>query len=225
MSVQQSAPSPSTLPLRREIALHTDGLTLHGDLHAPTDARGIVLFAHGSGSSRLSPRNRYVAEVLNHSRMATLLMDLLDTREEEDRDKVFDIDLLTKRFALAAQWVAEHAPVAGLPVGYFGASTGAAVALTLAAQADARVKAVVSRGGRPDLAGAALPRVKAPVLLIVGGDDPVVLELNRAAAQRLHAPNRLVVVPGATHLFAEAGKLEEVARLAAEWFSTHLTAT
>jgi len=203
---------------------------LDGDLDIPEGARGIVLFAHGSGSSRHSPRNRYVARVLRDAGLATLLMDLL-TQEEEVVDMRtgavrFDIGLLAERVVGATDWVAEAQETADLPIGYFGASTGAAAALVAAAARPERVGAVVSRGGRPDLAGPALSRVRAPTLLIVGGLDGPVIELNRQALAQLGAAEKqLVIIPGATHLFEEPGALEEVARLAADWMIQHLSRT
>lgn len=203
--------------------VRVSSLGLPGVLRRPTTpAVGVVVFAHGSGSSRLSPRNNFVASALGESGLATLLFDLLTEDEAADRANVFDIGLLADRLVLAAEWVARQGAVAGLPLGYFGASTGAAAALVAAAQDPAGCKAVVSRGGRPDLAGAALARVEAPTLLIVGGDDPDVLELNRQAAQQLRCEHRLSVVPGATHLFEEPGTLEAVVDLARHWFLDHL---
>ncbi|MGW0818791.1 dienelactone hydrolase family protein [Streptomyces viridiviolaceus] len=199
---------------------------LAGDLEIPPGARGLVLFAHGSGSSRLSPRNRAVAHELQRAGFGTLLMDLLT--EQEDRvDAVtaehrFDIALLARRLADAIDWSGQRPDTADLPVGLFGASTGAAAALVAAAERPGTVAAVVSRGGRPDLAGDALPLVRAPVLLIVGGNDETVLDLNREAAEALSAPHATHVVPGATHLFPEPGALAEVAAAAADWFGDHL---
>jgi len=189
-------------------------------------ARGVVAFAHGSGSGRHSPRNRYVAEVLNDGGFATVLADLL-TEDEERIDLRtsqlrFDIDLLADRVASVVDWLGTRDDTVPLPVGVFGASTGAAAALVAAAERPEIVRAVVSRGGRPDLAGAALPQVKAATLLIVGGRDEMVLELNRQADDQLQTEKRLEVVPGATHLFEEPGTLERVAELATEWFSSHL---
>jgi putative phosphoribosyl transferase len=200
---------------------------LEGDLIIPEDATGIVLFAHGSGSSRHSPRNRLVAGTLNDAGIGTLLMDLL-TPEEEAYDRAtgelrFNIGLLAERVILAVDWL-RFGPGEALRIGLFGASTGAAAALVTAAERQEHVAAVVSRGGRPDLAGASLTRVRAPTLLIVGGLDRVVLELNEPALQLIPAEKQLVVVPGATHLFEEPGALEKVARLAAEWFPRHLEA-
>ncbi|EFE65378.1 conserved hypothetical protein [Streptomyces viridosporus ATCC 14672] len=199
---------------------------LTGDLVVPAGARGVVVFAHGSGSSRLSPRNRAVAEALRRAGFGTLLMDLL-TGDEERRDSAtaeyrFDIPLLARRLVDAADWLGRRPDTADLPAGLFGASTGAAAALVAAAERPGRVSAVVSRSGRPDLADAALPRVTAPVLLVVGGDDGTVLDLNRRAAEALRAEHAVHVVPGATHLFPEPGALEEVAGAAAGWFRDHL---
>jgi putative phosphoribosyl transferase len=203
--------------------VRVSSLGLPGLLRRPsTAASGIVVFAHGSGSSRLSPRNNFVASALAESGLATLLFDLLTDEEAADRRNVFDIGLLAGRLVLAADWVKRHEAVAGLPLGYFGASTGAAAALVAAARDPAACKAVVSRGGRPDLAGEALPLVEAPTLLIVGGEDPDVLELNRQAARRLRCEHRLAVVPDATHLFEEPGTLEAVVDLARHWFLDHL---
>jgi putative phosphoribosyl transferase len=204
------------------VVIEAAGVRLQGSLVVPPAAAGLVIFAHGSGSGRLSPRNRFVAGQLNARGLATLLLDLLEAREEGDRRKVFDIALLAGRLAAATAWAAREPLVRGLPVCYFGASTGAAVALREAARPETHVAAVVSRGGRPDLAREALARVTAPVLLIVGGHDPDVLALNEEAATHLRCEHRLEVVPGATHLFEEAGALERVALLAAEWFARHL---
>ncbi|HEX2037098.1 MAG TPA: dienelactone hydrolase family protein [Chloroflexota bacterium] len=201
--------------------------SLAGTLTRPAAARGLVLFAHGSGSSRHSPRNRFVAQVLQRAGLATLLMDLLTEEEEavdlRTRHLRFDIELLAERLVGATDWLAENEHTRGLQVGYFGASTGAGAALVAAAQRPEPVKAVVSRGGRPDLAGAALARVRAPTLLIVGGDDRPVISMNQEAMRELQVEKELVVIPGASHLFEEPGKLEEVARLAREWFTTHFT--
>lgn len=197
-------------------------MSLRGDLEVPDRARGIVLFAHGSGSSRLSPRNRYVAEVLEGRGFATLLFDLLTEAEAAVRARVFDIPLLAGRLLLAADWVSKREDFEKLPLGYFGASTGAAAALVAAAQKPGRVGAVVSRGGRPDLAESSLEKVAAPTLLIVGGNDVGILDLNREAAKRLRGIVKLEIVPGAGHLFEEPGALERVAELAAAWFESHL---
>jgi dienelactone hydrolase len=195
---------------------------LPGDLVLPAGAGALVLFAHGSGSSRFSSRNRRVAGRLQREGLATLLFDLLDEAEAADRRRVFDIPLLGARLVQAIDWAAAQPALAGLRTGLFGASTGAAAAIEAAAERPERVGAVVSRGGRPDLAGASLPRVLAPTLLIVGGADLDVLALNRDALQQLRCPKRLDVVPGATHLFEEPGTLDIVADLAAGWFLTHL---
>lgn len=212
----------------KAVRIETDGAVLPGNLDGPQTPAGIVLFAHGSGSSRFSPRNRFVAERLNQAGLATLLFDLL-TEEEHRYDQVtaelrFDIGLLSMRLAGAVDWTGREPALASLPVGLFGASTGAAAALAVAAEKPERVAAVVSRGGRPDLAGPALSSVRAPTLLIVGGLDDAVLQLNRRAAASLQGAQRIEVVPGATHLFEEPGKLEEVARLAADWFVRYLGA-
>jgi putative phosphoribosyl transferase len=203
------------------LTVRAGALALTGDLEVPPDARGVVAFAHGSGSSRLSPRNVAVARTLSEAGLATLLFDLLTDDEAADRSNVFDIELLAARLEAATAWLRDRADVGHLPVGYFGASTGAAAAL-VAAAGRTDVAAVVSRGGRPDLAGPRLPDVIAPTLLIVGGDDQVVLELNREAQALMRCETSLVVIPGATHLFEERGALEDVARLATEWFVRHL---
>jgi putative phosphoribosyl transferase len=211
-------------PAAEAVRITVGGVALVGDLAQPADG-GIVLFAHGSGSSRHSPRNRRVAQQLQQAGLGTLLMDLLTAEEEQvdlrSRELRFNIGLLARRLVGAVDWLADRFG-GELPMGLFGASTGAAAALVAAAERPSQVAAVVSRGGRPDLAGPALDRVSAPTLLIVGGADPQVLTLNRQAAERLAAPHRLEVVPGAGHLFEEPGALEEVARLAGAWFSTHL---
>lgn len=197
-------------------------LVLPGDLTVPERADGLVIFAHGSGSSRMSPRNRAVAAALVRAGLATLLFDLLTGAEAADRANVFDIPLLAARVADAVDWAREEPRLVGLGIGLFGASTGAAAALVAAAERPREVGAVVSRGGRPDLAGGALERVAAPTLLIVGGADDVVIELNRAAYARLGCQKHLDIIPGATHLFEEPGTLEAVMGLAAGWFTTHL---
>ncbi|MGZ4233524.1 MAG: dienelactone hydrolase family protein [Solirubrobacteraceae bacterium] len=191
----------------------------------PQNPRGIVAFAHGSGSSRLSPRNRQVAQALNNDGFATLLFDLLTPDEELDRSNVFDIPLLARRLAAATGWLRHQPETSGLALGYFGASTGAAAALIAAADLGHQVSAVVSRGGRPDLAAGRLPEVMAPTLLIVGGLDDQVLELNRQAQRQLRCTNDLEVVAGATHLFEEPGTLEAVGRLASDWLARHLART
>lgn len=199
-------------------------LGLPGILEWPERANALVVFAHGSGSSRLSPRNIQVAQALNAKGMATFLFDLLRADEEGDRAKVFDIPLLAERLAGAIRWLDEEKETGGLHLGLFGASTGAAAALIAAAELGKRVEAVVSRGGRPDLAMEVLPKLHAPALLIVGGADSEVIALNEAALARLHAPKSLEIVPGASHLFTEPGALEQVIDLAAKWFERHLAA-
>ncbi|RAS36363.1 putative phosphoribosyltransferase [Streptomyces avidinii] len=202
-----------------EVEVDAGGVPLSGDLVLPADAGAVVVFAHGSGSSRHSPRNRSVAAALNRAGLGTLLFDLLTPGEEVYRANVFDIGLLAGRLADTTDWLRRRVP---LPVGSFGASTGAAAALRAAAAAESGVGAVVSRGGRPDLAGADLSGVRAPTLLVVGGDDTTVIDLNRQAQAALHCENRLEIVPGATHLFEEPGALERVADLARDWFTAHL---
>jgi len=195
-----------------------------GELLVPPAAQGIVLFAHGSGSSRLSPRNTFVAQSLNGRRLATLLFDLLTEAEDRDYARRFDIALLTRRLVAVTDWVTQQAALRSLAIGCFGASTGAAAALQTAALRPQQVRAVVSRGGRPDLADAMLPVVRAPTLLIVGGEDHEVILLNRQAHARLSCIKALEIVPGATHLFEEPGTLEQVAELAGDWFARHLAA-
>ena len=212
----------------RAVQLASGGALLDADLVVPTGARGIVLFAHGSGSSRFSSRNREVAEVLGQGGFATLLLDLL-TSDEDRIDRVtahlrFDIPLLADRLVTATEWASTSAETRDLPIGYFGASTGAAAALVAAAQVGDAVRAIVSRGGRPDLAGHALQAVRAPTLLIVGGYDPVVLDLNREAFSMLSGQKRLEIVPHASHLFEEPGALLRVASLARYWFAHYLIA-
>ncbi|MCK8438827.1 phosphoribosyltransferase [Streptomyces sp. D2-8] len=209
-------------PEDREADVRAGATVLRGQLTVPEGATGVVLFAHGSGSSRHSPRNRFVAAGLNRAGLGTLLLDLLTEEEETDRANVFDTGLLARRLADATGWVRGQPEVQGLAVGYFGASTGAAAALWAAAEPGARIAAVVSRGGRPDLAGPRLPAVTAPTLLIVGGHDQMVLDLNRDAQARLRCETRLAVVPGATHLFEEPGALEKVTDLARDWFTDHM---
>ncbi|MGW1812951.1 phosphoribosyltransferase family protein [Streptomyces sp. NPDC002125] len=210
---------PGSRATAEDVEVDAGGVPLAGDLVMPEDAGAVVVFAHGSGSSRHSPRNRSVAAALNRAGLGTLLFDLLTPGEEVFRANVFDIDLLAGRLADTTRWVRDRVPV---PVGTFGASTGAAAALRAAAAPDAGVGAVVSRGGRPDLAGADLSGVRAPTLLIVGGDDTTVIDLNRQAQTALQCPNQLEIVPGATHLFEEPGALEQVAELATAWFTAHL---
>lgn len=212
-----------------EVAIPTRDVVLEGTLSMPDVARGIVLFAHGSGSSRYSPRNRHVAHRLQAAGLATLLMDLLSA-EEEQEDQItrrlrFDIDLLARRLVDAIDWLGRIPETRTLSVGCFGASTGGGAALVAAALRPRRVHAVVSRGGRPDLAGASLSEVRCPTLLIVGGEDTQVIGLNQKAQTRMTCQNRLEIVEGATHLFEEAGALDQVAELAAAWFWRHLTAT
>jgi len=218
-------PSITDLPIL-PVVIDADGARLHGDLGVPMTARGLIIFAHGSGSSRRSARNRRVAEYLWSQGFGTLLLDLL-TPDEEGIDRHtsehrFNIALLARRLEAAIDWAARQRATAGLPIGLFGASTGAAAALVAAAARPLSVRAVVSRGGRPDLASAALGRVKAPTLLVVGGADHEVIGLNRQAYRQLACDRHLEIVPGATHLFEEAGALEEVARLASAWFDHHL---
>lgn len=206
----------------RLVHIPADAVTLEGELLLPPGVTGVVVFAHGSGSSRHSPRNVFVARALQSAGLGTLLFDLLTRAEDTDYETRFDIALLTRRLIAATQWLQQQAHTKPLAIGYFGASTGAAAALQAAATLGSAIKAVVSRGGRPDLAGAALAQVSAPTLLIVGGEDHVVIDLNRQAFTHLHGEKQLVIVPGATHLFEEPGRLEEVARLASQWFVTHL---
>jgi putative phosphoribosyl transferase len=221
------APTIAMAAAEQPVEVSAGPVTLQGNLGIPQGARGVVLFAHGSGSGRHSPRNRFVAQELREAGMATLLVDLL-TEDEEKVDQYtahlrFDIGMLADRLVGATDWLAEHPPTMGLSVGYFGASTGGGAALVAATRRGDRVGAIVSRGGRPDLAGDALPAVRAPTLLIVGGDDQIVIGMNEDAMAQLRAPvKKLVIVPGASHLFEEPGKLEEVARLAADWFTRYL---
>jgi putative phosphoribosyl transferase len=209
-----------------DVRIPQDSIRLDAHLALPTRASGVVLVAHGSGSGRHSPRNQYVADVLHRAEMGTVLLDLL-TPEEEQRDLAtrelrFDIPLLAGRLAAAVDWLADQPATTNNPLGLFGASTGAAAALIAAAERPAAVRAVVSRGGRPDLAGSALTRVQAPSLLIVGGADEPVIELNREAMQQMGATKQLEIVPGATHLFEEPGTLQQVAQLARDWFIHHV---
>lgn len=206
----------------RVVDVEAGPLRLPGTLSVPEDPRGVVVFVHGSGSSRSSPRNIHVADALNDGGFATLLFDLLTEGEEADRRNVFDIDLLADRLVGVVEWLEDHDLVSGLPLGLFGASTGAAAALVAAERLGPRVAAVVSRGGRPDLAGDVLGFVRAPVLLVVGGSDTDVLALNRIALTRLAGEASLSVVPGATHLFPEPGALDRVVALARDWFETWL---
>lgn len=208
-----------------EVEIPSRGVRLQGQLHLPVPARGIVLFAHGSGSSRHSPRNRYVAGVLQQAGLGTLLLDLLTPAEERNRANVFDIELLARRLSAATDWLATRRDTASCTIGYFGASTGAGAALWAASEPTARIDAVVSRGGRPDLAGPRLSAVRAPTLLIVGSLDHEVLELNRKAKSMMRCPNQLAVVQGATHLFEEPGTLAAAAILARDWFVDYLLPT
>ena len=212
--------------LERTVSIRAGAVTLEGPMGVPARAQGIILFAHGSGSSRFSPRNRFVARVFRDAGLGTLLLDLL-SRSEEDVDEVtrhyrFDIAMLADRLVAAIDWLQREPETSELPVGLFGASTGGGAALVAAAKKPDRVNAVVSRGGRPDLAGAALPRVEAPTLLIVGGRDDVVISLNEQARAAMTGEVRLEIVPGATHLLEERGALEQVASLEREWFLSHL---
>lgn len=215
-----------TLIERSSISIPAGEVVLNGDLNIPENPAGIVLFAHGSGSSRLSPRNRYVAQVLNEYSLATLLVDLLTAQEEQEDELTrrlrFDINLLAHRLIAITDWLASPQEARGHGIGLFGASTGAAAALIAAAERPGVITAVVSRGGRPDLAGAMASVVQAPTLLIVGGRDAEVLDLNREAMARMKCPAELKIVAGATHLFEETGALAQVAQLAADWFTAHL---
>jgi putative phosphoribosyl transferase len=218
-------PSESTLNMR-EVRIPAADATLEGNLTVPENAVALVLFAHGSGSSRHSPRNQCVARTLNGGGLGTLLFDLLTPEEEEfdiyTREHRFNIDLLAERLVHATKWARQQKETRDLHIGYFGSSTGGAAALVAAAELPQDVGAVVSRGGRPDLAGDALPRVQAPTLLIVGGNDDVVIELNERARNQMRCEVKLEIVPGATHLFEETGALEQVANFARDWFSLHL---
>lgn len=204
-----------------DVTIKMNDVQLTGLLTIPKKPKGLVLFAHGSGSSRLSPRNNFVAQELNKVGFATLLMDLLTEDEESDRGNVFDIDLLSRRLIQTKHWLKNHNECKDLAIGYFGASTGAGAALVAAALEPRNVFAVVSRGGRPDLAEDKLKQIITPTLLIVGGLDTLVLDLNREAYGKLHCEKKIEVVPGATHLFEESGTLEQVARLATHWFASH----
>jgi pimeloyl-ACP methyl ester carboxylesterase len=224
--VERSSQQKNDMQPERSVIVDAGDVALEGDLVIPEDPRGIVVFAHGSGSSRRSSRNRYVAEELQRARLATLLFDLL-TPDEESVDLQtahlrFNIELLAERLIGAIDWLDGEKDARGLSIGLFGASTGGAAALVAAARHPEKVNAVVSRGGRPDLAASDLPNVRASTLLIVGGRDEPVIQLNKMAKDRMTAPVELVIVPGATHLFGESGALEEVARLAREWFTKYL---
>ncbi|ATU08051.1 dienelactone hydrolase family protein [Methanohalophilus portucalensis] len=212
--------------IQETVRIQMDSIILEGDLEVPEGAEGLVIFAHGSGSSRHSIRNKTVAKMLRQNKMATLLFDLL-TPEEEEIDNVtahlrFDIDLLSERLIGTTDWVLQNPPTKNLNIGYFGASTGAAAALSAASKRSDKIGAVVSRGGRPDLAEQALPSVKAPTLLIVGGKDYQVIDMNREALKILNCKKELQIIPGATHLFEEQGALEEVAKIAGNWFVEYL---
>jgi len=209
-----------------EAQIQAGRAVLPGNLHLPQGAGALVLFAHGSGSSRHSPRNQFVARILNDAGLATLLFDLLTPEEEaadvRTREHRFNISLLAERLVHATKWAKQQPQTRDLRIGYFGSSTGGAAALVAAVDVPQDVGAVVSRGGRPDLAGEALPKVQAPTLLIVGGNDDIVIELNEQARDRMHCEVKLEIIPGATHLFEEPGTLEKVAKLASDWFSLHL---
>ena len=210
-----------------EVQIHAGRAVLSGNLNIPGNASALVLFAHGSGSSRHSPRNQFVARTLNEAGLATLLFDLLTPEEEaidmQTREHRFNIDLLAVRLGHATEWAKQQEQTTNLGLGYFGSSTGAAAALMAAVDAPQNVDAVVSRGGRPDLAGKALPKVKAPTLLIVGGNDDIVIELNEQARDKMRCEVKLEIIPGATHLFEEPGALEKVAKIASDWFLLHFT--
>ncbi len=212
---------------KADVEISVEDVCLNGILQIPENANGIVLFAHGSGSGRFSERNQYVAHILNKANIATLLFDLLTENEEEvddvTREYRFNIDLLASRLIVATDWLSQQSMTQNLSVGYFGASTGGGAALQAAAKQKDVVKAVVSRGGRPDLAEANLAFVRAPTLLIVGGNDEVVIEMNKSAMKAMHGVKKLEIVAGATHLFEEPGALDEVARLAREWFVCYLS--
>jgi putative phosphoribosyl transferase len=209
-------------PLKQGVEMVVPPVGARATLTIPAGARGLVLFAHGSGSSRLSPRNRFVASGLHAAGFGTLLFDLLTRTEEQNRGNVFDIALLAQRLVTATEWLAKRPERGSLPMGYFGASTGAASALVASTLTAIPIGAIVSRGGRPDLAGPALPLVTAPTLMIVGGNDFPVVSLNRDAAERLRCAHEVTIVPGATHLFEEPGTLEAVIDLARDWFARHL---
>jgi putative phosphoribosyl transferase len=210
-----------TSPVQRTVRIANEDVALQGVLGLPAGPHGVVVFAHGSGSGRFSPRNNFVARYLQQHGLATLLLDLLTPDEADDRRAVFDIDLLADRLLLAKGWLEAEAGTKNLGIGYFGASTGAGAALQAAAREPSNIKAVVSRGGRPDLAELYLASVTAPTLLLVGGHDEPVIEMNRTAYERLTCEKRLVIVPGASHLFEEPGTLEEVAKQAGKWFARY----
>ncbi len=214
------------LAIEHPVIIPSNEVHLDGILHIPTDAKGLVLFVHGSGSSRFSLRNKQVATALNEAKIATLLFDLLTAEEEivddQTRELRFDIEFLASRLIDVTDWCIEQFVTSPLEIGYFGASTGGGAALMAAAQMPDKIKAVVSRGGRPDLAGDSLAQVKSPTLLIVGGNDEVVIELNKKAMSNLHCIKKLEIVPGATHLFEEPGALDQVSKLAKMWFTKYL---
>jgi putative phosphoribosyl transferase len=212
----------ATNHLEQLVHIPIDSIKLEGSLALPRQTPGLVVFAHGSGSSRFSPRNNFVAQVVREAGIGTLLMDLLTEEEDELYQTRFNIHLLSDRLLLATSWLQKQPPTKDLVIGYFGASTGAAAALKAAAVVGSKISSVVSRGGRPDLAEEALSRVQSPTLLIVGGNDDIVIKLNREAYAKLKGKKQLVIVPGATHLFEEPGTLEEVARLATNWFKQYL---
>ena len=209
-------------PNEQAVTIMKEGISLSGFLGIPPEPAGIVLFAHGSGSGRFSPRNRFVAYHLQQGGIGTLLIDLLMSDEEHDRRNVFDIDLLADRVLMVSAWLRQNAATTLLSLGYFGASTGAGAALQAAARASFPVGAIVSRGGRPDLAEQYLPQVSSPTLLLVGGEDQPVIEMNQDAYRLLRCPKQFTIIPGATHLFEEPGALEQVAEQALQWFSKHL---
>jgi putative phosphoribosyl transferase len=208
--------------IKKQVDIDLPGTSLTGNLNLPDEAKALVIFAHGSGSSRLSPRNNFVADILNNKNIATLLTDLLTPLEDETYENRFNISLLSSRLVKVTEWLLMHEQVLQLPVGYFGASTGAASALQAAALLKENIKAVVSRGGRPDLAKHALPEVKAPVLLIIGSLDHQVIDLNKVAFDRMTCEKRMEIVEGASHLFEEPGTLHKVAHLASDWFEQYL---
>jgi putative phosphoribosyl transferase len=219
---EETMARPSSHILNEPVSVRHENIPLDGFLGLPASTTGIVLFAHGSGSGRFSPRNRLVAAHLQQGGVATLLIDLLLADETEDRRNVFNIDLLADRVLMASAWLREDARTKHLPLGYFGASTGAGASVQAAARATFPIGAIVSRGGRPDLAEAHLPKVTSPTLLLVGGEDQAVIEMNQLAYQLLRCPKQLTIVPGATHLFEEPGTLEQVADQALTWFRRHL---
>ncbi len=204
------------------VHIQVDSIILEGSLEIPKGAKSLVLFAHGSGSSRFSPRNNFVAQILRQAKISTLLIDLLTEKEDEIYENRFNIDLLTDRLLAVTRWLKEQSQTKDLKIGYFGASTGAAAALKAAAKLSSKIGAIVSRGGRPDLAEDDLDRVEAPTLLIVGGNDYVVLDLNKNAYEKIRTVKEMAVIPGATHLFEERGALDEVAKLAKDWFLKYL---